>query len=130
MTDSVPPAGDQELDHIRRIIQRALDGILALFRQLHSTPAFTENVTGVARIVGELGDCKAASRAQTEFPREPSQSWLPDTFIERAYGIALNSKLPVNEVVMLTAFEASAIRQRMAQVLRPPVSSQGLGEDT
>ena len=54
------------------------------------------------------------------------QSWLPDSFIERAYRMALAQdefKLPGDTVVGLSAFEASSIRQRVATRRTP-------GEDT
>lgn len=72
--------------------------------------------------------CGAAPRDEPRrphpvvYPAEPSagpsQAWLPDTVIERLYQSALNGSFDDN-VVMLTAFEASAIRNRVSRSTAP-----------
>lgn len=48
-----------------------------------------------------------------------NQSWLPDPFIERAYQTALQAKGPTDELVLLSAFEASAIRVKYQEINAP-----------
>lgn len=47
------------------------------------------------------------------------QSWLPDPFIERAYQTALAATSVEDAVVLLSAFEASAIRNKYHEINDP-----------
>lgn len=68
-------------------------------------------------VLGALsGVVPEPSEAGPSAPAEgPSQAWLPDTFIERAYQYAIHQREPLNDMkVSLTVMEASAIRNRLS----------------
>lgn len=80
-----------------------------LLPRLEAGPPPDRGIVGALTDLQEMG--RRIATPAVPRPHEPRpQAWLPDTFIERAYQSAAREAIG-DGMVMLTAFEAVAIRQ-------------------